>query len=260
MLLIIRIIGRLIWETEALDIFDFDDEDEDEDEESLSLSEIAELASTLIEAGEQAVEIYVLEPSGTSPSDDDINRTVGAPIGITDSNWPMYEGHKMCHAITVDLEQVPNLKSSFPGCRAMSVFVCDYWEHEIWLKPTGQVKVLGITQQDVDTGVNRNVPESEDDFEPESQSFSVRKISIPSAVFDPDIYEKYAEDHPLVAICENMGDQSVVAGFVGGEPMWLQQPEGEGEFLMQFSDGLVEMNLLDAGCLYVYKNTAYVQG
>jgi len=221
---------------------DFDDWDDDE------------------KAGEPATEFYVLEPSGNPPSDSDINRTVGAPIGMTDSNWPMYKERKMCHAITVDLEQVPILKSSFPGCRAMSVFVSDYVEHEIWENPKAQVKVLGLTQEDVDSGVNRNVRDGEDEIEPESQSFSVRKLIVPSAVFDSDVYEKYDEDHPVVIIRENMTDQSVVAAYVGGKPIWLHNPEGEGELLMQFSDSLVNMNLADAGYLYVFKNAAYLQG
>ena len=100
-------------------------------EEELSIDELVELSAELIKAGEQALEIYLLEPSENMPCSTDINRTTGAPIGVTDSNWPKYRGSKMFHAITVDLEQVPHLKNRFPGCRAFSVFVSDYLDHNI---------------------------------------------------------------------------------------------------------------------------------
>ena len=117
-----------------------------------------------------------------------------------------------------------------------------------------------MTQEEINEGVNLNIPIDKDEYVPDSFTFNVRKVSIPSSVFDYDIYEKYDESNPLIAILGGLFTQSNMAGFVGGKPLWLHAPEHDGELLIQFCESLVEMNLADAGYLYVFENKACIQG
>lgn len=44
-----------------------------------------------------------------------------------------------------------------------------------------------------------------------------------------------------------------------GPPMWLQDEACFGEFLMQFDEQFVYMNLGDMGIMYVFADTAFWQ-
>ncbi len=47
--------------------------------------------------------------------------------------------------------------------------------------------------------------------------------------------------------------------YAGGQPMWLQYPEHEGHFVLQFDESFIDINLGDAGVMYVFADTAFWQ-
>ena len=45
----------------------------------------------------------------------------------------------------------------------------------------------------------------------------------------------------------------------GGLPLWIQGEDHVGDFLLQFDDGFVDVNLGDAGVMYVFTDRQFWQ-
>lgn len=231
------------------------------DMSKMHIAQIQNYAADIIaQSGSDAVTVYLLENSHRTPSSYDINRTVGAPVGISDEIWPRYKGKKMAHVITVDISAAPEVKAKLPNIgkgeiRAIAVFVSSLLENQVFTPGTDESAVVFLTAQDLVRGVSDwQPPKEEEEFDFESTTFTLHEVTLPTAVFDDAIYERCDHD-PLVVLHE------ALCGFamLGGKPIWLQHPEHDGDILLQFDESLVDMNLGDAGVMYVFKDTAFWQ-
>jgi len=227
--------------------------------DDLTIEQLIDLASPL-DSEQPSVDLNLVEVIDREPSKTDVNRSGGAPIGVSDERWPKFNGKHMFHAVTVDLSDCPSVSKVLGDCRAVSVFVSSFYDHDIFRETKDEVVLLKLSQEDIDLGVNENIkPECEDEL-PEPRTFQLRKVSVPSDVFSIFEADDIDEDSPLVKLAEGLTTPSKVAGYVGGNPMWLQDPGFDGPLVLQFCESLLEMNLADGGYLYVFEDRANLQG
>lgn len=223
----------------------------------MTIKDIKLNAHTIIEvSSSKVVRAYVLENLHQLPNDNDINRTCGSPIGVNEQIWPMHEGKKMDHVITLDLDTVPQLKSQFSlGTRAIALFVSCLLDNEAFTAGNKETVLLELTEEDLKLGVVESTKIFEGgDITFENSTFLVHEIDLPAEVFDDAIYDR-DEDDPIALLYEQLCE----CGLAAGRALWLQGEEYQGEIILQFDEGLVDMNLGDAGVMYVFKDTAFWQ-
>ena len=219
----------------------------------MSIENIRNKAQAIISKNNSnVVKAYLLENLEREPDEAELNRTCGAPIGIDNGNWPLVEGEKMAHAITINLDSVPALKPNFPeGTKAVAVFVSDLIENEAYQPGTPETAIVLLNESDIAKGTGEWEPPED---ESESTTFKAHEVDLPEEVFGEERYD-LDESDPVYELSEELCEFSMA----GGKPIWLQGPEHEGEIILQFDEDLVDMNLGDAGVMYVFKDTAFWQ-
>ena len=218
------------------------------------------MAEPLLADTEEEVTIYLLERTGERPGPETVNRTHGMPIGVSKERWPRFDGKPMEHAITLDLESVPAIRDRVPaGTRAVALFVSDLMMNEAFGPDTPDTAVLFLTQAEVDRGVGEppeglEATDLDDLDEDEGPStFRCHELTVPVEVFAGDELLDRDEDDPVVQLSYEIGN------CVGGKPQWIQGEDHDGVLLFQFDEDIVEMNLGDAGLMYVFADTAFWQ-
>lgn len=220
-------------------------------------TEIIKKAEQLCRQYEDKVTVYLIEKSHNKPLNTDINRIGGSPIGISDDSWPHFEGKPMVHLITIDLTSVPVLKKKFADhVRAITLFVSDLVENEAYYPENDETKVIHLKEADI-----KKVPHRVSVNDPKNVmpafTFQCHEIEVPKIIFTEDIYSILDEDESN-PICE-LYNVLFGSAIVGGEALWLQEPEYNGEFVLQFDESFINMNLGDAGSMYVFKDVAFWQ-
>lgn len=222
----------------------------------MNINKLQEQAQKIIDDNKsETVIAYIIEKIKKLPESKEINRVAGSPIGVSEEKWPLFNGKKMFHTITLDLETTPSLKVDFPQeVKAISLFVSDLLDNESYEPGNKEAAVLMLTQSDIDKGINDNNPSYEDDDEVEACTYKCHEILLPIEVFDEEIYER-EEDDPIYVLSEILCEYSMA----GGKPIWLQSAEYDQKIILQFDEMLVDMNLGDAGVMYVFSDTAFWQ-
>ena len=189
---------------------------------------------------------YRLSRSEGRAAPAEVNRILGSPIGVGEEDWPRYRRKKMEHVLTLDLDTVPDLKTGpLAESRAVALFVSDLYDNEAWEPGTGHTRVVVLTQRQIDA-----TPASGQ----AGYKLEVSADRVPSFVFIEDVVERSKRRQ------EYTGPDVQAVDFAGGGPIWIQTAEHHGHFVLQFSESLVEMNLGDAGTMYVFVDTAFWQG
>ncbi len=187
---------------------------------------------------------YVLMPDRTTvPGHTTINRLGGLPIGVTSDTWPTFDGKPMYHVLTIDLNDHPCLH--LPNARALALFISHPMKHEAWQPGTPHTRVLLLSDEDLENG-EPNWPEG------------LEQDTAPSpAVFTFD-------DEPRTE------QELFKKSFAGPSPIWLQSDDTEDcdesddldrrrNFVLQFGEELVRLNLGDGGVMYVFADSAWSQ-
>ena len=266
----------------------------------MKISEIEELSKNILsENRSDSVTVYLLDPTTEIPKPEQINRTAGNPIGISDQDWPKYENLKMEHAITLDLDSVPVFKNELgTDARAISIFVSSLIHNQAFEPNNKEIGIVFLSQKDIERGevefdpkkirekeqikqvqylemaarkfsfryrimsilglaLNKNEFDSVIEVENTDElvdrsTFTCHEVVVPSDVFDIDSMEEGSR-------LEELSDGIQQYGIVGGKPFWLQSAEYHKSIILQFHEGLVDMNLGDAGVMYVFEDTAFWQ-
>lgn len=221
-----------------------------------SISAIEKMAATAVNSAPgTTTKIYLLNGTGKPPQSSDINRTVGAPIGVTDDAWPMYQGTKMSHLITLDISQTPDLSMKLSeDTGAIAVFVSNLFDNEAFEPNTEESRVIEISKQDILNGVSEWKSKDDEQNYSKPQSFTCHELEVPEELFSDNVYERPEKD-PLVILFNAIS----YYGMAGGSPIWLQGAEHNGQFILQFSENLVTTNLGDGGVMYVFSDAAFWQ-
>ena len=224
--------------------------------EIMSLDELVSLCKSVAsqESGE-TISAYLLVPEKEPPTDSDVNRTAGHPIGVSDERWPRIAGKKMAHALTVDVRSMPEVRAHLSDhTAALSVFVSDLWYHEAYEPDTNESAVLELSEDDLLIGVNEDLRRScDDDISAKSHRFLSARVDIPIEVYDFELQEGRRESDPL----NRLALELYQVGMAAAESMSREDDEYDAPLLIQFAQGLVDMNFGDAGRFCVYPKTAF---
>ena len=224
---------------------------------TMAIEEIRSLAAELCnDSGVDTITAYLIKKKEQEPNDNELNRLAGSPIGTSEDAWPRFGNHKMHHILTLDLETTPTLKPVFKSdTRAVALFLSDIVDHEALTPGSEHVSVVQLTQQQIDMGVNKNIPAYDDEFISSSAaSFSCHEVILPQSVFDPDyVYSAGNKQH------EKLQDAIWEYDFAAGEPLWLHDDYYSKPFVLQFSEELVDINMGDGGLMYMFIDTAFIQ-
>lgn len=214
---------------------------------------IQELASKLNKTPtSECPTIYLLEATEDLPGQNSVARIGGKPIGVTPKTWPKFKRKHMEHLITLDLDEMPELKTgALSNTRAIALFISDRVENEAFEPSTKETAVVVLSQEDIENG---EISPALRDNQVPARSYKITPVKVPPQVFD-DLPEDQ-EESELGKLKDAILFSS---GYAGGRPSWLQFEEHEGHFLFQFDETLADVNLGDAGVMYVFTDTAFWQ-
>ncbi|MEM6291200.1 MAG: hypothetical protein AAGA54_08040 [Myxococcota bacterium] len=251
------------------------------------IAEIERLAGAF-RANERNLPLYFPDFE-TAPAEDSLNRVFGAPVGLTDADWPTYphlgellaranqlESYdetdlRMEHVFTIDLRDI-NLLGAPPRARAMMLFISNTTAH--WANHNGNTDtaVVFLSDDELARGSYRGAlpRRSQSRW---SRRFSLARIDVPGDVFDP-VDE---EDSPIALLHDAIWQ---APARLGGCPIWVREPSdprdftpvrrvhqpastpgprGRNAFMMQFEERFANINLGQQGVMYVSGVGAYYQ-
>ena len=232
---------------------DDDEIDDDSDEENEyqemtedTVEEITELMSSPALSKLEKVTIYLLYKEDNDANDMDVTRCDGVPIGVSDESWPQYEGKPMEHLLTLDLDEMPTMKKGvLENKRAVSLFINDRDENEAFKKNNKDTSVMLLSNSDIE---RVTAPSGS-----AGKKITIIPIDVPVDVFSTE----GSNIDEIIEIRDMLLDD--VCAYVGGGPVWMQGDESNDNFLFQFDERLVDVNLGDSGVMYVFAKTAFWQ-
>lgn len=215
----------------------------------MKIDKIVALSQKVTKNGSPTTTVYLLKP-GDSPLSGSVARVGGDPTGVSNLNWPRLNGRPMDHLLTLDLEQMPVLRTGpLADARAVSLFIGDRIDNEAFSPGTEETAIVLLSEADVNRGPSNPLRPAG----APARSLEITAVEVPLEVFrtptEPD-------DPELADLWGELFDASAYAG---GGPIWLQQAEHEGQFLLQFDESFIDMNLGDAGVMYAFADTAFWQ-
>lgn len=199
------------------------------------------------------VSIYLLERSREEAGDTDVGRSGGAAVGVSDDEWPTHKGEPMEHVLTLDLDQMPDVRArrGLDGVRAIALFVPD--RDGGAALDRGVVKMLSAEQAAKGPSVTR-APKGE-----RAAKILVERVMVPEELFASERSWTVtgADESTLRALKRAVAS---ARGRVLGLPFWIQGPEDEpGSFVAQFDEGLAHINTGDMGLIYVFTGGVRMQ-
>lgn len=174
--------------------------------------------------------VYLAEPASSSRPGS-MSCVGGRAPGLSDDAIPLgADDEPLSHIMTIDLEEVRELRSKFPGARAVSIFVADPETGGQELED--DVKLVPLTV---------GAP-----LDPESTPLDLIGIDAPVEIF--------ADGERPRAIDDLRRQVGKASAHILGRPFWIQEFDGDDDgLLVQINDGLVPgLNLGDVGSLYVF--------
>jgi hypothetical protein len=190
-----------------------------------------------------------------------VRRAGGPPIGVTERTRPKHDDGYLQHLITVDLAETPELRTvdELAGVRAVAVFIRDAMENDAFEPDSGETAVVLLTDDDIARGEWPG--ELVDD--PPARALRLYPVDVPARAFE-DNDDFYADGQtPHIKKLYDLHCELMSADRIGGRPIFFDGDSdrtGTGGFLMQFSEFIVDVNLGDAGTMYVFTDDAYWSG
>jgi uncharacterized protein YwqG len=217
----------------------------------MSIELIRELTTKVLETtNSNLLTIYIAEAIGQEPAATTVARIGGVPIGITPMTWPRLNGLPMAHLLTIDLDDMPKLKTdTLANARAVALFISDRIDNGAYEPHTPETVLIALSQDDIDQGEPSETLRESD----QASGYRLTPVKVPESIFDEP--EEYDEENPL----EQLRNAVFSASYAAGKPIWLQSDEYDGHFLLQFDEAFIDMNLGDAGVMYVFADTAFWQ-
>lgn len=217
----------------------------------MSIELIRELTAKVLETTDSnLLTIYIAEAIDQEPAATTVARIGGVPLGITPMTWPRLNGLPMAHLLTIDLDDMPELKTdTLANARAVALFISDRIDNGAYEPHTPETVLIALSQDDIDQGEPSETLRESD----QASGYQLTPVKVPESIFDEP--EEYDEENPL----EQLRNAVFSASYAAGKPLWLQGDEYNGHFLLQFDEAFINMNLGDAGVMYVFADTAFWQ-
>ncbi|MCA9611071.1 MAG: hypothetical protein KC619_36000, partial [Myxococcales bacterium] len=183
--------------------------------------------------------IYLLRPTEDPATEASPASTGGRPRGFAEVDVPRARGRRLVHAVTVDLDVVPELAGDYPGARTLSVFVQAYSE-----TMTRAQALVGRTAAELGAAPGDLA---------HARHVDIERIEVPTAIFDAG-----DDQDPRDEATRHLA--SLVyreAGYLLGGPLWLQSgpPGVDPRFIAQLDERLAsEANFGDCGIAYCFEH------
>jgi hypothetical protein len=188
----------------------------------------------------------------SAPARDAVNRLYGAPIGVDDARWPQAGGQPMEHLLTLEtrfLSAEPRAHYAAKGVTAIAVFLAKIGDHEAFAPGNTHAAIVELSASDLGRG------ESTAPAAHAGRALVPVTREVPEAAFQGG-----AKKGALAALRKVLDREDFLAPY-RRTPRWLQGPEGDGLFLFDVSSDVAPaLNVGDGGRLFVFANTAFVQG
>lgn len=219
------------------------------------IMDVRALAESARDEGELVTRVYFIVVGEEPWTKGSVNRAGGPPIGV--AKRPEYDGKPMQHLVTIDLAAMPEVKAThnkLAKARAVALFISDAMENEAFDEDTKETRVLILSDADIAKGEISG----DDVNDPEPRGFTLWPVDVPSRVFKIDRFDDEVEATGG-PICE-LYDELMSAARVGGDVIAWSGAAAQAGFLFQFAEELIDVNLGDAGTMYVFLDKAYWTG
>jgi predicted DNA-binding WGR domain protein len=222
------------------------------------ITALRQLANEAREGAEPMTRTYLLV-STPAKGPRGVMRAGGPPIGVDGKTRPKFGKAFMHHLITLDLDEVPELRAypSLKKARAVALFISDARDNFAVDEDTKETKVVSLSAADLARGEWAG-PTVDD---PPARTVAAFAIDVPTRVFEFEPAEggdgdDFEDESPiadlqreLMSACRACGEVIHWSG-KGPSPEWL----------FQFNEDLVDVNLGDAGTMYVHTGCAWWAG
>lgn len=220
---------------------------------------LAELDEVLDELGRKGptTPIYAVVPGKLGECG--FNQIGGAPRGIAAADWPLApDGDPMQFLFMIDVADLPELgkRLNKKDCRAVAMFVSSADHNQAWEPGNDEVALRFLDETEL-AALAGPLPEGAKLLE--QRGFSWRKVNVPKAVFDLDPDDDEDESERTAQLRRIRTRVYQLGARALGHPIWLQEGQWDGDFLLQFDETFVPMNLGDCGVMYVFGDTAFWQ-
>lgn len=214
------------------------------------IARIVTLAAECSRSGDELIRVHLIKERKKPYPPGSIRRAGGRPIGVDEHTRPRYRGRFMQHLITIDLDEAPQVRTrtGLADARALAVFIGDADDNNAWSPDTDETAVLALTEHDLARGEWRGP----DVADPPARSFDLYPVDVPARAFAAGLDED-SPDRKLWKLHVEL----MSGGRVGGPVLHWSADTGTGGFVMQFHEEVVDVNLGDAGTMYVFTDTAY---
>jgi len=183
-----------------------------------------------------------------------VSRVGGPGVALGDRQPRSDDGQPMTHIWTLATADVPALARAYPGAAAVALYILDPDENEAWEVGNGLTALVALSADEL---AGPAAEPTEQDLSP--KHVTAEHVEVASAAFassDSDEYEDEPDDSPRRRLRSAIYRANARAG---GEPLWLQGDEHEGEFLLQFDEGFANVNLGDCGIMFVFSDEQFWQ-
>lgn len=235
--------------------------------------------------------IRLLVPREGEPAPGKVRRAGGAPVGVDETTRPRRDGTFMHHLLTLDLDELPELRRipRFEGARAVALFVGDHRANEATEPLTDEVHVLALSPDDIAEKGEWRGPPVED---PEPVAFDLVPVDVPITVFDGarlrlseeggdfdalDAPDKRIDDadklratlrafikrkaYTPAARLAALFRELVNNDHVGGRVVYWSDATYDEDFVCQFSEDLLDdVDMGESGTMYWFAKTAFWAG
>ena len=228
------------------------------DDRPKEVRELQQLAEMVALPDDEMLRVYVMRSRETPSKPNEVSRAGGPPVGVTEQTRPRHEDGYMQHLITVDLAETPELRTvdRLAGVRAVAVFIRDAMANDAFVPESGETAVVLLADDDVARGVWTGGSVAD----PPSRTLELYPVDVPDRAFEDN--DDFYVDEPTAGIGTlwDLHCKLMSASRIGGPVIHFSGTDRTAGFLLQFSEFIVDVNLGDAGTMYVYVDDAYWSG
>ena len=240
-----------------------------------SIDRIKQLSQAYFELkpSEPRLLVHYLQQGEALQQPENFNYVGGPALGLSLENQPKYAQNNevMQQVLCLDLAAFPQLELTLKqDYRAVAVYVYNPSMNDAYQPFSGHSKMVFLTEAQVAQGFYEGNPEQE---ALPCHALLATPIEVPLSAFyqqnedDYEADEEAEEQEPGPSSAQEAKELLAeiykllyrAPGILGGEPMWLQYEEHDGEFILQCDEQLIDINLGDMGVMYVFRDTAFWQ-
>lgn len=169
---------------------------------------------------------------------------LGGPGYDLDDRQPKHGKRALRHLFTLMTSEVPSLAAGFPKAPAVALYVLDPTAIDAPGVYGKDAALVALTEADLARGL---APARRGDLPLRAVASATLQVS--SSVFSGE-GEEWSEFR---------GEMADLDAHAGGAPLWLQEEDHQGDFLLQFRSRFLALELGEEGTMFVFRDRAFWQ-